>query len=552
MRHQCATTTITRTLILAAGLFAPGHLGELTQHLPFELVDAVLTETGTTEHRLRALPSRVGVYFVIALALFPAVGYALVWDKLTAALKDAGVAVASPSEKALRDLRRRLGERPLKALFTTVAGPVARPTTPGVRYRCWRTVAFDGCSSIRVPDADRNRGWLGRLHYRLAWAGYPTVRLMALVETGSRALLAADFGSTGTGETAYAKKLLGALNATMLVLGDRAFDANDLIKKAAATGAQLLIRARSTRVFRVVEVLPDGSYLTVVAGVRLRVIDAEVTVTLADGTEVGGRYRLITTLLDCELDPAEALIRLYRERWEVESAYFALRHTLMEGLVLRSKDPFGVRQELRAALTLYQLLRRVMMDAAESAAGMDPDCLSFTVALQAARDSLVLASNVLPGEHAGLVGAIGTAVLENTLPPRRSRISVRKVKSPVSRYHARPKGDTRPQASTSITAITTMVHHGGMTPATVPRDTEPCLSHMDQVLAILGEDPKRCWHGRDLARLLGQTNLNSFCVRLSQWLSQGLFHKAGPALYTLDDQHVSSKPPTDSQFALTA
>ncbi|MFE7046514.1 transposase domain-containing protein, partial [Streptomyces atratus] len=42
-------------------VFAPGHVGELTQVIPTELVDAVLDETGTRERRLRSLPSRVGV-----------------------------------------------------------------------------------------------------------------------------------------------------------------------------------------------------------------------------------------------------------------------------------------------------------------------------------------------------------------------------------------------------------------------------------------------------------------------------------------------------------
>src|SRR5262249_27239332 len=66
-----------------------------------------------------------------------------------------------PSAKALRDLRRRIGPAPLKALFEVLAGPVAVPSTPGVRFGRYRTVAFDGCTSIKVPDTDRNRGWLG-------------------------------------------------------------------------------------------------------------------------------------------------------------------------------------------------------------------------------------------------------------------------------------------------------------------------------------------------------------------------------------------------------
>jgi hypothetical protein len=101
-----ATVTITHAVTVAAGVFAPGHLGELTQYLPFELVDDVLEQTRTVQRRLRDLPSRAGVYFVLALGLYPRLGYARVWTKLTAGL--AGMTVPRPSEKALRDLRRRL------------------------------------------------------------------------------------------------------------------------------------------------------------------------------------------------------------------------------------------------------------------------------------------------------------------------------------------------------------------------------------------------------------------------------------------------------------
>ena len=103
------------------------------------------------ERRLRVLPSRVGVYFVLAMCLFPGTGYLGVWAKLTAALDGLGLAV--PSAKALRDLRRRIGSAPLKALFEVLAGPLGQPPTPGVRFGRYRTVAFDGCRSLKVPDS---------------------------------------------------------------------------------------------------------------------------------------------------------------------------------------------------------------------------------------------------------------------------------------------------------------------------------------------------------------------------------------------------------------
>jgi hypothetical protein len=357
---EFVTVTVTRSITAAAGVYAPGHVGELTRYLPFELVDDVLSETKTVQRRLRDLPSRVGVYFVLALMLFSGLGYARVWRKLTAGL--VGLELPSPSEKALRDLRRRLGPAPFKALFEVVAGPLGQPHTPGVCYRGMRTVAFDGCNSLKVPDTDRNRSWLGRIRYRMGFAGYPTIRMMALIETGTRAILGATLGSAGDrDEATLARRLLPLLQPNMLVLLDRAFDAAGFCKQLHGTSAKFLVRSRATRRPPVLAHLSDGSFLSDLHGLSVRIIDAELTVTGADGSRVRDRYRLITTLLDHHNHPAAELVRLYHERWEIEIAYLELRHTILHGRVLRSQDRAGLEQQIWALLTVYQLLRMAMV-----------------------------------------------------------------------------------------------------------------------------------------------------------------------------------------------
>ncbi|WP_307524268.1 IS4 family transposase [Streptomyces umbrinus] len=332
-------TTITRTVTVAAGRFAPGHLGELTAVVPFELVDAVLAETRAVQRRLRDLPSRVGVYFLLAMCLFPEVGYRLVWDTLTAGLS--GMPVVCPSAKALRDLRRRIGSAPVRALFEVLAGLLARPTTPGARFGPYRMVSFDGCSSLRVPDSERNRAWLGRTSHH----GYPTLELMTLIESGTRALVGAVFGPTAEGETSYARRLLHLLRPDMLVLWDKGFDSNVFLSKVTDTGAQVLGRLRSNRRTPVLTRLTDGSYLSAIGTVKVRVIDTQIAVTCADGTSFTGSYRLVTPLTDARRYPATSLVGLYHQRWEHESAYYALRHTIMNGRNLRSGDPAGIEQE---------------------------------------------------------------------------------------------------------------------------------------------------------------------------------------------------------------
>ena len=348
-----------------AALFAAGHVGELTWQIPVELVDAVLTETRTVQRRLRDLPSRVGVYFMLALCLFPGLGYSQVWAKLTAAAPGR----ISPSGKAFRDLRRRLGAAPLRALFEVLAGPVALPATPGVRFGRYRTVAFDGCVSFKVPDTARNRSWLGKLKAALGTTGYPVIELMALVETGTRAVLGAVFGPPATGETDYARKLLALLNSQMLVLTDRGFDAGQFLQEVAGTGAQFLARLRVTRRLPVLARLDDGSHLSRIGELAVRIITADITVTCADGTRYTANYRLATTLTDHRRHPARQLVALYHERWEHEIAYLALHHTLAAGRVLRSTDPAGLEQEMWALLTVYQALRRAIVTAVESRPG---------------------------------------------------------------------------------------------------------------------------------------------------------------------------------------
>ncbi|MET0757738.1 MAG: transposase [Mycobacterium sp.] len=314
-----------------------------------------------------------------------------------------------------------------------------------------------------LPDTDRNRSWLGKLRAALGTTGYPVIELMTLVETGTRAMLGAVFGPPATAETDYARKLLGLLGADMLVLADRGFDAEAFLGELAGTGAQFLVRLRVTRRLPVLAQLDDGSYLSRIGELTVRIIVADITVTCADGTRYTANYRLATTLTDPRRHPARQLVALYHERWEHEIAYLALHHTLAAGRVLRSTDPAGLEQEMWALLTVYQAIRRAMVTAIESRPGTDPDRAGFTTALETAKDLLVTAINVT-GDTTDLIGRIGRAVLDELRPPRRSRTSVRKVKSPLSRYNK--KDPHRPERSTPITSLTVTINDAEPKPAT--------------------------------------------------------------------------------------
>ncbi|MFF8790901.1 transposase domain-containing protein [Streptomyces sp. NPDC015125] len=257
-------SAIARTSETAAGVHAPGHLGELTQIVDFALVDAVLDETGAREKRLRLLPSRMVVYFVLALALFEHCSYQAVWGKLTTPL--AALALVRPAASSLTRARRRVGTAPLHRLFEILTGSVANPAQAGSFYRGLRTVGLDG-THLHIPDHEQVTWHYPKRSGDTLEFGYPLLRLLAVVECGTRAVLAAAFGPEDEGELFYAQRLLGCLNASMLLLADAGFDTVEFLREAAGTGAPFLVRSSARRRPTIQRRLLDGSCLARLSGV---------------------------------------------------------------------------------------------------------------------------------------------------------------------------------------------------------------------------------------------------------------------------------------------
>lgn len=447
-------SVITRVVRVAAGPFAPGHLGELTQQVPFEMVDTVLAQTRCTQRRVRDLPSRVVVYLLLAGCLFAELGYRQVWQRLVAGLE--GLPVAEPSEAALTKARRRVGPQPLRALFDLLRGPAASMAGP-VRWRGLLVCAIDG-TTLFVPDSAANLARYSKQRGgRTGGSSYPMLRLVTIMACGTRSVIDAVFGPITSGETTYAKDLLARLPAGVLLLADRNFAAGHLLKLVTGRQAHLLVRAKTGRggpKLPVLRRLHDGSYRSTFGGRGVRVIDAEISIKTKAGT-VTGVYRLITTLLDTDAYPATAILRLYHERWEIETAYLEIKSSILGGRVLRARTPAGVDQEIHALLVTYQILRTAMTDATNSDTGVDPDRASFTIALNAARDQVIHAAGVIAGTVIDLVGKIGRLVLDGLLPERRLRLNARTVKRAISKYNARgPNIDRRTyQATLSLTIL---------------------------------------------------------------------------------------------------
>jgi hypothetical protein len=315
--------------------------------------------------------------------------------------------------------------------------------------------AIDG-TIMTVADSEANLAVYSKQRGGPCGGGsYPTLRLLALVACGTRTLIDAVFRPVRDGETTCAPPLLRSLRAGMVLLADRNFGAGFLAAQITAAGADFLIRVRTgSRApgLPVLRRLPDGSWLSRFGGVPVRVIDAQIAITTSAG-RTAGRYRLVTTLADPARYPAGEVVALYRERWEIETCYLELKSTILGGRVLRARTPDGVEQEVWALLVTYQALRTAIADAAATLPGADPDRASFTIALNAARDQVILAAGVTPGPAIDLAGAIGRTVLASLMPARRLRTSPRVVKRAISKYNARGAIDRTTRKATIDIAI---------------------------------------------------------------------------------------------------
>lgn len=387
------------------------------------------------KRRIRKLPSRVVVYFVLALALFPQLGYRNVFTKLC--LHTTGI--TKITESALTQARRRIGAAPLRWLFEMLRGPAPTVTRQGSFFGKYRICAIDGMV-LTLPDSPQILTKYTKHRGNHGGTGYPQARVLALVACGTRSIIDAVFGPMSIGETTYTPALLPSMRPGMLVLADRNFASARLLHQIGGNGAHFLVRVKNRRNLPVHQCLADGSYLSILAGVPVRVLDATVTLHTKAGNH-SETYRLVTSLTDPQEGTALELMELYHQRWEIETTFREIKSTLLQGQVLRSKSVLLVEQEIYALLIVQQLLRTVMSEATNAVPYLDPGRASYTVALTMARDLLILGHTVpATGERSGwraLAGRIGEEILERLLPPRRLRTGSRTVKRAISKFQVR-------------------------------------------------------------------------------------------------------------------
>jgi hypothetical protein len=367
----------------------------LARVVPAEVVNEVLDGHGRNSLRLRSFPAVVGVYYCIALSLYPEAAYEEVFAAVAQGLAwAAGAAEPSRVSKVSISLARsKIGAAPLQDLVRRCCVPMADERFhPEAFYRGMRLVAMDG-SNFELPDEADNEAYFGRPGSRTGVAGYPQAQCAVLVECVTHAILAANLGPYRASEWSVCEPLLAHLRPGMLCMADRGFNGCEYWRQAQATGAQLLWRCASNRVLPRQQELPDGSFLSAImpTGVpKARAREQAIVVRVIEYALPGladaqPHYRLLTTLLDPAQAPALELAALYHQRWQVEEVFDELKtHLLRSRRVLRSKTPELVRQEFYGWVLAHYAVRWLLHQGA-TRHRMPHDGLSFASHVQLLR-----------------------------------------------------------------------------------------------------------------------------------------------------------------------
>lgn len=392
-------------------------IGLLADAVPRVVIDDAVAEFGKGAKRADAkLPAHVMVYFAMAMALFADEDYEEVLARLTGTLQDWGCWDAGwerPGSAGITQARKRLGPDVVRGVFEQVAQPVAGMLTRGAWLAGKRMVSIDGFE-WDVPDSGANAEYFGYAGSGANRSAFPKMRVVTLVESGSRAVLGAHAGpcgGKGSGEQSAARELYHLLDEEMLLLADRNFYSFTDWCQASETGADLLWRLGDTIALPLVAKLGDGSYTSVVfasrtpAKVREQVLAAArlgqdldqwhelarlvrvVEYDVPDRGVEGQRelFCLLTTLLDARSAPAALLAAGYHERWEHEGANAQAKTVLRgPGKVMRSQSPDMVVQELYGYLLTHYAINSLICRAATEA-DIDPDRVKFTNAVRVIR-----------------------------------------------------------------------------------------------------------------------------------------------------------------------
>ena len=480
-----APAVVRRDGSVLAGGWLPDfvRLGELERHLGDGVIEAV-AGAAIAKGRLRRRKRRrimsypLVIRLMITMTLMPDGSYCESLARLAGLLADVPFALQwhVPTEKVITEWRVLVPADVMESVFWEAAGPLIGDDEPSAVLLAGMMVCAADGMLVNLADTPENRAMFGCTGTAAqdgeGAAPFPQLRIVALTARAGRAMLGAIVGSSRAGEQTLLRRLgrrRPELFAGRVICFDRNFPGHELISAILEAGGHVVARVSATVALPLEPGggwLPDGSRLTWLNAPsgkkedRLPVRAAEHNAVLprGNGEEVSQTCTLITTLLDHQAAPADAVREAYLTRWSASETTFGEDKTTITGAgnrtsgpVLRSGSPRLVISEAWAWLTATQLVRASAAAALHSQAAaaralrrqdnapVTADEESFTAArhhaIRSMTSSQVTASSSLDA-LAAAADAAARAALHTLNVPGRERHSDRAQKARPKFAHA--------------------------------------------------------------------------------------------------------------------
>jgi hypothetical protein len=317
----------------------------------------------------------------------------------------------SPDTGAYCRARAKLPERVLQRLVYSV-GDALESRVPTDWLWLGRHVKMADGTTLLAPDTDANQHTWPQSRSQKPGVGFPIMRMVVLMSLATAALCGVAIGphkGKETGEPALLRELLDRFQRGDVMLGDCCFASYFMLALLLGRGVDVvtLQHQRRRTDFRRGQWLGERDHVVLwQRPERPTWMDEETYATMPKTLSVrevyvrveirGFRVKelvVVTTLTDAERYPQAEIARLFRARWHVELDLRSIK-VGMHLDDLRCKTPEMVRREILVHWLAYNLIRKVMAQAALSQERL-PRQLSFAAAL------VVVAGN---WNHATLAG----------------------------------------------------------------------------------------------------------------------------------------------------
>jgi len=426
---------------------APEDLSVFQKELPIDWIEQALKQTDKASIRRRKLPAELVVWLIVGIGLYRNRSISEVVAKLDLQLVNKLGETVAPS--AIPQARQRLTDTPLQALFDISANHWLEREDKEDTWHGLQLYSIDG-TQLRCADSPETAEEFGYItNNPPKHTEYPVIRMCALMSLRSRMIKDVKFGSSGIGEINYAKQLVNSATENSLTILDRCYLSAELMinwQRAKPNQNWMTPIKRNTK-YRVIEQYAENDFLVEmnVSG-HARKQDPSLPevwqarlVTYKDQKQKNHITGLLSSLHNPQQYPAEDILDVYFERWEIENGYGEIKqYQLDESILLRSQTVQGIKQEIWGLLIAYNLIRVEISQIAKEAK-VSPLRISFVMAMRYIQDELMWCAIASPGTIPKKLRAMRDNVKQFILPEKRKRPKSRTVRFSKTQYAIRSK-----------------------------------------------------------------------------------------------------------------